>query len=299
MTEIPPRKARLVDLHRPGRRGPHLVTTPEAFGRIARECLDQWHANETLLLSSRSVPHLHQMRVGIRRLRSSFSLFRAHVPALAQGRGTVVTLREATLPFGRARDLDVLLGGPLATQLTERQARELAAEREAAYDVTLTILTSLLWRHVTDDVHRLVEEAERAPGPVRSIRKVASAALDKRWRRIAEGGTDLAGLTPQRRHEIRIEAKKLRYGFEFFHSLYAASAPVTSGPDDRAASGALACAAVAEDLQTTLGLLNDHAIAERLLYSVGSHAPDIDEAELIAAAQEAQRAVAGLDRIWA
>lgn len=294
LSDTPARKSRLIDLHRAD-----PVETPEAFGRICAECLEHWHTNERLVLATRAMPHLHQMRVGIRRLRSAFSLFRPHLPILRQQRDVVLRLREAALPFGRARDLDVLLDGPLVESVTAAQLRQLRAEREAAYDVTLTILTSPLWRAATHDITRLIEDAVCAPATTPSLRSAASAALAKRWRTIVADGADLAALAPEKRHEVRIEAKKLRYGFEFFHSLYAASTPTHVTPDGRELVGALACGAVVEDLQSTLGLLNDHATAERLLYSVGAHAPDIVEEELVSAAQDAQRAVAELPQIWA
>ena len=50
-------------------------TASEAFVVVATECTDHWSTNARLLLESRAMPHLHQTRVGIRRLRSSFSLF--------------------------------------------------------------------------------------------------------------------------------------------------------------------------------------------------------------------------------
>jgi len=83
-------------------------TASAAFVVVAGECLDHWRTNEALLLESRAVAHLHQTRVGVRRLRSAFSLFR---PMLREVPGALLTaqrLRALALPFGTARDLDVL-----------------------------------------------------------------------------------------------------------------------------------------------------------------------------------------------
>lgn len=291
--DTPARKSRLVDLHD---RQP--LDAAQAFGRIATECIDQWRTNEELLLVSRAMPHLHQMRVGIRRLRSSCSLLRRSVPALTTGRDVIARLREGALPFGRARDLDVLLGSSITEALSHDQLGRLRAEREGAYDVTLTILSSPLWRSVTEEVQRLVADVAGSATPTPPVSTAAGAALERRWRTVVAEGADLAALSPEHRHEIRIEAKKLRYGFEFFHSLYAASSPTRETSAGGAVTGALACAGIVEDLQSALGVLNDHASAERLFYSVGAHAPEVDVPGLIEAAQTAQRAVADMPVIW-
>lgn len=306
--DIPPRKSALVDLHEDT--DPRaLVSAPVAFGRIATECLDQWRTNQELLLHSRAVEHLHQMRVGIRRLRSAVSLFRRALPRLRAERRLIVTLRAGALPFGLARDLDVLLMSPLVEPLSAAALAQLRTERDAAYDVTLTILASPLWRQVGADVQSLVDAialppsdpgpGASGPGESAPLLPVAAAALERRWRLIAADGTDLTALTAERRHEVRIEAKKLRYGLEFLHSAFPAPEPRRTTESGGVLTGALACAGLAEDLQSALGVLNDHASAERLLYSVGIHAPEVDTPALLARAQDAHRAVAAMPRVWA
>jgi CHAD domain-containing protein len=104
-------------------------------------------------------------------------------------------------------------------------------------------------------------------------------------------------MSPAERHLVRIEAKKLRYGCEFFASLH----PDT--PHGVTASGEslprpLAFGRQAEQVQTALGLVNDHATAEHLLVGVGSHAPSVDEHRLVGEAVEAVRALATLDPFW-
>ena len=109
-------------------------TASQAWVVVATECIEHWRTNEALLMRSRAMPHLHQTRVGIRRLRSSFSLFR---PLLGHVPGAFLVahrLRALALPFGAARDLDVLITGPLVDDLDDDQVARLAADREAAYD---------------------------------------------------------------------------------------------------------------------------------------------------------------------
>lgn len=298
-----PRKAREVTLT------PDHVASA-AFVAIARECVDHWRTNEALLLRTRAMPHLHQTRVGIRRLRSAFSLFR---PLLRDVPGAVDAahrLRTLALPLGPARDLDVLLAGPLVADLDEREVTMLWETRETAYDTVLAVLRSPEWAdagHVIDD---LVVSAPWGLVEDPPIRPLADAALERRWRRVIGNVDRLAAMSPPQRHRVRIEAKKLRYGCEFFASLYPVHAPDAGDAPDAVdarrvvtdagvvLTGLLAFAWQVEHVQSALGALNDHATADHLLRSVGSRAPVVDEEALLDAGVAAVRALAAVPRIW-
>lgn len=90
------------------------MTAPQAMGRIAAECLDQIARNAAVLAEvdtegvyrAGNSEHVHQLRVGVRRLRSAWKLFDgwvAPVPdTLLQG------VRTHFAAFGANRDQDVL-----------------------------------------------------------------------------------------------------------------------------------------------------------------------------------------------
>ena len=90
------------------------MTAPQALGRIAAECLDQIARNAAVLAEvdtegvyqAGNSEHVHQLRVGVRRLRSAWKLFDgwvAPVPeAMLQG------VRTHFAAFGANRDQDVL-----------------------------------------------------------------------------------------------------------------------------------------------------------------------------------------------
>jgi CHAD domain-containing protein len=273
-------------------------TASEAWVAVAGECIEHWRANEALLLRSRAMPHLHQTRVGIRRLRSSFSLFR---PLLGEVPGAFLVahrLRALALPFGAARDLDVLLTGTLVDDLDDDAVARLAADREAAYDTVLAILVSPQWADAArslDGYLRLAPWPGVADPPVLEL---ARRALEKRWHRVVGRVDSLAAMTPQARHRVRIEAKKLRYGCEFFASLHPGyELEVVTGSGEEL-SGALAYAWHVEQVQTALGAVNDHATADGLLRSVGSAAPGVDERRLVAEAVDAVRSLAAVKPFW-
>jgi triphosphatase len=280
-----PRKARPVVLD-------PRMTAAEAFAVVAAECADHWRTNEARLRASRAVPHLHQTRVGIRRFRSAFSLFHPLVASVPGAFHDVHRLRSLALPFGAARDLDVLLTGPHAERLDAAQHERLTEDRESAYDTVLAVLHSPEWQVAVSDLDALLAGVATWPdgGPVVDL---ARRALEKRSRRVTGTLEHLRGMRPARRHRVRIEAKKLRYGCEFFASLFPAEEPVVVTDDGEVLRGPLAHAALAEDVQSALGALNDHATADALLHRVGATAAAVDDAALL------DEGIAAVDRLSA
>jgi len=53
-----------------------------------------------------------------------------------------------------------------------------------------------------------------------------------------------------------------------------------------------------EQVQSALGAVNDHAIADDLLRAVGSAAPAVDEHRLVEEAAEAVSSLRALDPFW-
>jgi len=273
-------------------------TASAAFVAVATECVDHWRTNEALLLQSRAMPHLHQTRVGIRRLRSSFSLFRPLLDQVPGAFDVAHRLRTLALPLGPARDLDVLLTGPLVDGLRPDQVAHLAAAREAAYDRVLTILRSGEWADAGFALDALLAGAPWPGLDDPPVIELAGQALEKRWRRVVGPVDRLAAMAPQARHRVRIEAKKLRYGCEFFASMYAVDTPHVVTDSGVELIGPLAFAWHVEQVQTALGAVNDHATADGLLRTVGSAAPAVDEHHLVDDAVETVRTLAALDPFW-
>jgi CHAD domain-containing protein len=244
------------------------------------------------------MPHLHQTRVGIRRLRSSFSLFR---PVLDEVPGAFLVahrLRAMALPLGPARDLDVLLSGPLVDDLDDEQVARLVDDRESAYDVVHAVLRSPDWADAGRTLDGLLLLAPWPGVDDPPLRALAAQSLEKRWQRVVGHVDRLADMAPIKRHRVRIEAKKLRYGCEFFAPLYDVDTPRVLTPHGEELAGPLAFAWHVEQVQTTLGLVNDHATADELLRSVGASAPAIDEHRLVEEAVDAVRSLSALRPFW-
>ena len=260
-----PSKAPPVRLAKPGSAG-------EAFQAIAQACLGHLRLNEDVFLHNHDPEALHQLRVALRRLRSAFTLFK---PVLAKDTAAAhlrEEIKRITEPFGHARNLDVFLAETLPAEIASRpdepgldDLRErLEAERTRAYDAVLSTLESQDWRSLILDLAGWLETGPwrtlpEAPERDRPAQEFAEAMLDRLRKRIAKRGRHLDRLNPEARHEVRIEAKKLRYGAEFFASLYA---------DKKAHKRHKAFVSALSDLQDHLGALNDQATAHSVLASL-------------------------------
>ena len=107
--------------HPPVRKGrppeyPRQATVIAAFGAVVDECLEQINRNAIGLIDgdrALQVDHVHQMRVGIRRLRSALRSFDGWVPAPPPR--LIEELRELFGRLGEARDGAVLDSGVVAT----------------------------------------------------------------------------------------------------------------------------------------------------------------------------------------
>jgi len=269
-----------------------------AFVAVALECIDHWRSNESMLLHTRAMPHLHQTRVGVRRLRSAFSLFRPLLQDVPGSRDVAHRLRTLALPFGRARDLDVLLAGPLVDGLDTWQVTRLWRARETAYDVVVSVLRSREWADAGRSLDDLVASAPWSLPDDPPILPLAGAALDRRLHRVVGRMDRLAEMPPAERHRVRIEAKKLRYGCEFFASLHPTQVPRVTTQTGEVLVGPLAYSWQVEQVQSALGALNDHHASDELLRSVRSGAPAVDEDALVDAGVAAVRALAVVPPFW-
>lgn len=203
------------------------ATPVEAFAAVLDECLSQVSRNAIGVIegvAQRRVEHVHQLRVGIRRLRSALRSFEGWVPAPPDE--LVANLRSLFATLGLSRDSDVLGSGVMA-QLAAAGAPPLQRPPEAAapdpvqvvrHDATQRLLLDwIAWRvaletapadapslepGAADDAHRLQRDAAR-----RLRRWHARLVAD--WQAFDQ--LDDAGL-----HALRKRIKRQRYAVEFF-----------------------------------------------------------------------------------
>ncbi|NEU13734.1 inorganic triphosphatase [Methylobacterium sp. BTF04] len=245
------------------------ATAGEAFRAIALACLRHLRLNEDVFLHTRAPEGLHQIRVALRRLRSAFSLFKPMLAADPAANHLREEIKRVTEPFGQARNLDVFLETTLPAEIVRRPEEpglldlrtRLEAERDRAHDTVIATLESQSWRGLILDLATWLETGPWRTGadaPLRdgSARDFAADVLDRFRRRIRKSGRHLDRLDAEARHEVRIASKKLRYGSEFFASLYA---------EKKAHKLHKTFVSALSDLQDHLGALNDMATAHTVL----------------------------------
>jgi triphosphatase len=243
---------------------PPGATIEDAFRTVVRAALAQVEANAFGVLHSLDLEFVHQMRVGMRRFRSSLIAFRAAVPREASAR-IRLELRDVALAIGTTRDWDVLCQRIAAvgrTRFPERDSlealkrhvllRRAASVRRARKAIDAGDFAGALQRverWLVRAPWRGIVPAEVLGSPVAPL---ARRALKRLQRKARECGNDVSTLPGDARHQLRVRIKRLRYACEFFASLY---------PRRRTRIFIRRL----QQLQDTLGELNDIAVACRML----------------------------------
>jgi len=227
--EDPPVKAKRVDLD-----------PTWDLGRVAASViasgLAQVQANEDGMLGAVDIEYLHQLRVGVRRLRSSMSALSPALPA-----GTLAPLKSELkwlgVRLGTARDWDVFRDEslPLLTRgladVCEPAVLDELALAAAARGAGAGHGARAAWRSRRTSRLLLdlgcvtagggfiaVNEAMRQPAP-----PYCAALLTRRLERVVRLGKKAGGRASiSNLHALRIAVKKLRYAVEFFGALYSA-----------------------------------------------------------------------------
>lgn len=286
----------------------------EAFQLVAREALIQVAGNTRLLQRSHNPEVLHQARVGLRRLRAALSVFRnmLDVEGLNHARTETKWLAGE---LSEARDLDVFLqktAGPDDIEDDPRRAAFLRALRMAqadAYDRALTAIRSeryrglLLWLAEWIEAgawKRLADEKARGLREGR-VTDLAAPMMDRLDHRLRKRSRKFMALDAAARHDLRKQAKKLRYAAAFFGEAF---------PEHPKRRQRFLTAL--RTLQDTLGEINDMAMARSVaVRAVGRRSGDVafaaglevgrltnDEAEALDAANAAFKAFRKAPRFW-
>jgi inorganic triphosphatase YgiF len=249
-------------------------TVERSFQLIAQNCLAQIQGNERGVVSGDDSSNVHQMRVGLRRLRSALDLMESLIvcPSSLQEE-----LKWITGELGGARDWEVLASSTLPEAFaTAPEDADAATVRRAATEIAkqnreraATAVGSARYARLMIELNRWLEQAgwregmtdERHKALTAPIRKFANQALHSRHRKLIKRGRRLPDLDARRRHRARIAAKKLRYATEFFASLY---------PKRRVRNYATAL----RQLQDDLGWRNDVTVADALLSKLTTGRPE-------------------------
>jgi inorganic triphosphatase YgiF len=207
------------------------LSVVEAAQRVLRETFSQFTANLSALRGSDEAEVVHQARVGWRRFRSAWRLFRAALPADAPP-PSWLPLQPLLSFLGELRDLDVArtetlpplaaayAGGDL--QRTE-EWQTLAAsmlqattlQRKAVRFALQTPAVGACLLATTQWIENLTDPQATGStdtGPQEALPRWARQRLDRLRRQLKRALKRSPG--PAQQHRVRILAKRLRYAIE-------------------------------------------------------------------------------------
>jgi CHAD domain-containing protein len=245
---------------------PPLVRADIGARRVHAALLDLLVANEPGVRANLDTEFLHDFRVNVRRARSLLGQIRDVFPADVVGHFSTEFSWIGRLT-GPPRDLDVLLlalrdrRGELSPSDADVLLSFLTETQQQEQEELIRALDSDRFRRLLADWKAFLERPIASEPEVRNAAEPLSAVVSQRaWRlsrRIARAADDIDEHTPtEHLHQIRIDAKKLRYLVDVTPAFYDAS-------DFACILGAL------KKLQRTLGDFNDAHVQERRLLECG------------------------------
>jgi inorganic triphosphatase YgiF len=296
------------------------MTPAAALDAVLRSCLAQISVNASQIASGRHAPeHTHQLRVGLRRLRTALRFFDGARLADAIDAATreQLAVDAATLfrQLGQARDR-AAVAEPLAIEL----ARALAAVGQSGepprlpasgdeVDPTVLVRQAVAQRLMLSLISRAqgdgpapvsavqpatTEPDAIAPEPSLPLRQRLAQRLNRWHRQVLVDAQAFDTLDDEGRHRLRKRIKRLRYAAEFSASLFG----------ERAVRSYLKALRA---LQERLGTVNDVAVGialysaaapadARALFALGWLASQRERA--LAACQPDLKRFVGVKRFW-
>ena len=212
----------------PARVGATLRLEPQmqadaAWQAVLRNCAETILGNASQIASGEHAPeHVHQLRVGLRRLRSALALFEHHDGAL--GEGATALFRA----LGAARDgvvIDAEFGAALRAAMARAgvgagEGVAVSAPSTAApapADLVRAPMTQSWLLDLLAAMHALPPSGELDAPPLRAR---LAARLNRWHRQLVGDARRYAELDDAARHRLRKRAKRLRYASEFCGALF-------------------------------------------------------------------------------
>lgn len=229
-----------------------------ALQTLIASCLSHIQSNVAGALLKLDEEYLHQVRVGLRRLRVVLSVTKRLHPG-DELEDLYRQVSKLCIELGRSRDWDVFVTqtlAPICGRLPEHEGLRtlLSTCEQVRNDQHAGMENSL----ASQDFQRLLLRfgawihEERQDSSEATLEKFAHKILEKRSKQVLAAGEVLSTEDPKQLHGLRIACKKLRYSLEMFGSLLQHNKYKTY-------LGKLTV------LQDILGTMNDIAVAHRLL----------------------------------
>jgi inorganic triphosphatase YgiF len=248
-------------------------TCAEALAQFVGSAAHQIEVNRRAVLETDDPEAAHQLRVGLRRLRSALKAFRP-IEGSAATRELERHAKVLGQSVGELRNADIFIEGICAPVAATRKGepgfgelrKGLLAHRDDLRARTREALSGEQWSKLQLYLAlwpRTLEGNAKLTAPVAAF---APSALARSWRKIARHGAKLETLSVEERHEMRKALKSFRYTVEFFASLYDARKVGRFVKD-------------LKKLQDVFGYVNDVATAQALSGICDARCADCREAQ--------------------
>jgi triphosphatase len=203
------------------------ATCRNALALFVRSASQQILANGPVVLETDDPEGAHQLRIGLRRLRSALRAFRPLINTAAT-REMDHHAKVLARAIGELRDADVFIDdiyAPVAGAVKGHPGLQplkaaLQAHRLRKREDARAALQGKHWSALRLYLALWPETIEACSALDRSVSVFADDALHRAWKKVAKKGKHLATLSEEDRHSMRKLLKKLRYTVEFFGSLH-------------------------------------------------------------------------------
>jgi triphosphatase len=246
----------------------HLVD--DVIALLVGACWHQLLKNHIVAEEGHDPEGVHQMRVGLRRLRTICALFRRDIPSpFFQAINSEAKWLMQQL--GPARDWDVFAATTVTRRVTAALEVNLGGlceaierQRQTSYAALQAVLADRRCNRFLLSLGQWVErrgwrhdiDSDALAALSQPIATLSDRILTRLQRKALERGAHFRQLNNDAQHDLRIDLKKLRYAAEFFLPLYAGHA------------SAKRYAARLSKLQGSLGRTRDIAATRILLDAI-------------------------------
>lgn len=205
----------------------------EAFDHILRADMDLVKHWEPIAFERSDIEGVHQMRVGLRRMRSALTVFRSAIPR-KQTKALSDEMRWAAHRLDHARDIDVYIdenfsnNGAKQKRGEKKMLKVALKDQKEAYEEVRGLIKGKRYGALKKDLaawldsrgwrNKLSQKEKKLLK--HNIKAYAADVLEQHRNRVLKDGQDIRELDSEALHQLRIDCKKLRYATEFFAPLY-------------------------------------------------------------------------------
>lgn len=254
----------------------------QAFTVIFAAVREQVMTNCRAVLDSTDPRGPHQLRIGLRKLRTALRALRPLAKSSSLKTFDDIASRFAR-SIGNLRDVDVLISSvcqPLESVAPDKAGilelrRALLQHRQTKYKEVRFNFAGADWSRLQLYMALWPLTLGEVEGIQRPVLDYARGILQARWKKVRRLGRRLEELSPEARHDMRKSLKQLRYLSEFF-------APLYSKQDPRPFIEKL------KQLQDVFGYLNDVYVARQLRSLPALNPPAMSTAHFVLGWHEAE-----------